>query len=153
MMAARESAFRPLAPPKNLTVKLVDLLAAEITSGKLAPAARLPTEQAMMASFGASRPAIPQAASPLPPQGLVLIHQRQPLGIERRDSEPQAAFRRKVQGQHHAIHGAMAAAAAPAARAAMRAHLESSINRYSRYEAELTGAAKKALGRKPQRAD
>jgi hypothetical protein len=32
----------------------------------------------------------------------------------------------------------------------MRTHLESSIKRYSRYEAEFTGAAKKP-GRKPQR--
>jgi GntR family transcriptional repressor for pyruvate dehydrogenase complex len=78
---------------------------------------------------------------------------RQTLRIEQRDSETQAAYLRKVQGEHQAIHAAIAAADAPAARAAMRAHLESSINRYSRYEAELTGAAKKALGRKPQRAN
>ncbi len=46
------------------------------------------------------------------------------------------AYLRKVQGEHHAIHDAIAA------RAAMRAHLENSIKRYSRYEAELTGMAR-----------
>jgi GntR family transcriptional repressor for pyruvate dehydrogenase complex len=257
-MAPRESAFRPLTPPKNLTVKLVDLLAAEITSGKLAPGARLPTEQEMMASFGVSRTVIREAVSALRSEGLVLTRQgvgafvatdvqgrpfridpdglkslheilrimelrmsveifaaglaaerrsasqlqriagalgkiddaiargeaaiaadfdfhraiakatgnpyfqnfldylghyiipRQTLRIERRDSETQAAYLRKVQGEHHAIHVAIAAGDAPAARAAMRAHLESSINRYSRYEAELTspaGSTKKAAGK------
>src|SRR5882672_6066924 len=75
LMTGRESAFRPLAPPKNLTVKLVDLLAAEITSGKLAPGARLPTEQEMMASFGVSRTVIREAVSALRSEGLVLTRQ------------------------------------------------------------------------------
>src|SRR5260370_7367827 len=74
-MAPRESAFRRLAPPKNLTVKLVDLLAAEITSGKLAPGARLPTEQEMMASFGVSRTVIREAVSALRSEGLGLTPQ------------------------------------------------------------------------------
>src|SRR5947199_9411480 len=74
-MTSRETAFRPLAPPKNLTVKLVDLLAAEITSGKLAPGARLPTEQEMMASFGVSRTVIREAVSALPSEGLLLTRQ------------------------------------------------------------------------------
>jgi len=75
LMTGRESAFRPLAPPKNLTVKLVDLLAAEITSGKLAPGARLPTELEMMASFGVSRTVIREAVSALRSEGLVLTRQ------------------------------------------------------------------------------
>jgi len=260
-MARRQTAFRPLAPPKNLTVKLVDLLAAEITSGKLLPGARLPTELEMMASFGVSRTVIREAVSALRAEGLVLTRQgvgafvatdvqgrpfridpeglkslhdilrimelrmsveifaaglaaerrsasqlqriavalgkidaaiargetaiaadfdfhraiakatgnpyfqnfldylghyiipRQTLRIEQRDSETQAAYLRKVQGEHHAIHAAIAAGGAPAARSAMRAHLENSINRYSRYEAEFAGAAKKPPGRKTARAN
>jgi GntR family transcriptional repressor for pyruvate dehydrogenase complex len=264
MMTGRESAFRPLAPPKNLTVKLVDLLAAEITSGKLAPGARLPTEQAMMASFGVSRTVIREAVSALRSEGLVLTRQgvgafvatdvqrrpfridpdglkslreilrimelrmsveifaaglaaerrsagqlqriaaalgridaaiargeaavaadfdfhraiakatgnpyfanfleylghyiipRQTLRIEQRDSETQAAYLRKVQGEHHAIHAAIAAGDAAASRAAMRAHLDNSLARYSRLEAELAGAAGgtkvRAATRKPRRA-
>src|SRR5471032_898883 len=74
-MAARELAFRPLAAPKNLTVKLVDLLAAEITSGKLAPGARLLTEQEMMATFGVSRTVVREAVSALRSEGLVLTRQ------------------------------------------------------------------------------
>src|ERR1700738_4759721 len=70
-MISRESAFRPLAPPKNLTVKLVDLLSAEITSGKLVPGARLPTEQEMMGSFGVSRAVIREAGSARRSEGLV----------------------------------------------------------------------------------
>ncbi len=249
-MTSREWAFRPLVPPKNLTVKLVDLLAAEITSGKLAPGARLPTEQEMMASFGVSRTVIREAVSALRSEGLVLTRQgvgafvaadvqgrpfridpdglkslheilrimelrmsveifaaglaaerrtpsqlqrivaalgkidaaiargeaaveadfdfhraiakatgnpyfqnfldylghyiipRQTLRIGQRDSETQAAYLRKVQGEHHAIHDAVAKRDAGAAHAAMRAHLENSIKRYSRYEAELTGMAR-----------
>src|SRR5258708_18098416 len=258
-MAPRESAFRPLAPPKNLTVKPVDLLAAEITSGKLPPGARRPPEREMMASFGVSRTVIREAVSARRSEGLVLTRQgvgafvaadvqgrpfridpdglkslheilrimelrmsveifaaglaaerrtpsqlqrivsalgkidaaiargeaaveadfafhraiakatgnpyfqnfldylghyiipRQTLRIEQRHSETQPAYLRKGQGQHHAIHDAIAARDATSARAAMRAHLESSIKRYSRYEAELGGAAKKAT-RKAQRA-
>jgi GntR family transcriptional regulator, transcriptional repressor for pyruvate dehydrogenase complex len=258
-MTARNMAFRPLVPPKNLTVKLVDLLAAEITSGKLAPGARLPTEQEMMASFGVSRTVIREAVSALRSEGLVLTRQgvgafvaadvkgrpfridpdglkslheilrimelrmsveifaaglaaerrsvgqlqriavalgkidaaiargetaisadfdfhraiakatgnpyfqnfldylghyiipRQTLRIEQRDSGTQAAYLRKVQGEHHAIHDAIAGGDAPAARAAMRAHLESSIERYSRFEAELSSLtrAKSKAPRKP----
>src|SRR5260221_11548373 len=84
------------------------------------------------------------------------ISPRPPLRIEQRDSETQAAYLRKVQGEHHVIHDAIAKRDAGAARAAMRVHLESSIKRYSRYEAELAGLAgsakSKAAGRKPQRA-
>jgi GntR family transcriptional repressor for pyruvate dehydrogenase complex len=256
MMANRESAFRPLAPPKNLTVKLVDLLAAEITSGKLVPGARLPTEQEMMTSFGVSRTVIREAVSALRSEGLVLTRQgvgafvatdvqrrpfridpdglkslreilrimelrmsveifaaglaaerrspgqlqrittalgridaaiargeaavaadfdfhraiakatgnpyfqnfldylghyiipRQTLRIEQRDSGTQAAYLRKVQSEHHAIHDAIAAGDAAASRAAMRAHLDNSLERYGRLEA---GLANLTAARRPRR--
>jgi GntR family transcriptional regulator, transcriptional repressor for pyruvate dehydrogenase complex len=76
---------------------------------------------------------------------------RQTLRIEQRDSGTQAAYLRKVQGEHHAIHDAIAGGDAPAARAAMRAHLDNSIERYSRFEAELSSLtrAKSKAPRKP----
>jgi DNA-binding FadR family transcriptional regulator len=255
VMAAKATAFRPLGPPKNLTVKLVDLLSAEITSGKLPPGARLPTEQAMMASFGVSRTVIREAVSALRSEGLVTTRQgvgafvssdiqgrpfridpeglkslqeilrimelrmaveifaaglaaerrsagqlrriataleridaaigrgetavaadfdfhrsiakatgnayfekfldylghyiipRQTLRLKRREVEDEAAYLRKVQGEHHVIHQAIAASDPRAARLAMRAHLANSIERYRSLEAELVGAVRKGKKR------
>jgi DNA-binding FadR family transcriptional regulator len=72
---ARASSFRRLTPPKNLTAELVELLSKEITSGKLAPGARLLTEQEMMATFGVSRTVVREAVSALRSEGLVLTRQ------------------------------------------------------------------------------
>lgn len=72
---ARASGFRRLTPPKNLTAELVELLSKEITSGKLATGARLPTEQEMMATFGVSRTVVREAVSALRSEGLVLTRQ------------------------------------------------------------------------------
>jgi GntR family transcriptional repressor for pyruvate dehydrogenase complex len=72
---ARSPAFRRLSPPKNLTAELVELLTKEITSGKLAPGARLLTEQEMMATFGVSRTVVREAVSALRSEGLVLTRQ------------------------------------------------------------------------------
>jgi GntR family transcriptional repressor for pyruvate dehydrogenase complex len=72
---ARSAAFRRLSPPKNLTAELVELLSKEITSGKLAPGARLLTEQEMMATFGVSRTVVREAVSALRSEGLVLTRQ------------------------------------------------------------------------------
>ncbi len=72
---ARSTAFRRLSPPKNLTAELVELLTKEITSGALAPGARLMTEQAMMTTFGVSRTVVREAVSALRSEGLVLTRQ------------------------------------------------------------------------------
>jgi DNA-binding FadR family transcriptional regulator len=72
---ARSAAFRRLSPPKNLTAELVGLLSKEITSGKLAPGARLLTEQEMMATFGVSRTVVREAVSALRSEGLVMTRQ------------------------------------------------------------------------------
>src|SRR5689334_2626915 len=90
-MSARDTAFRPLAPTKNLTVKLVDVPSAEITGGKLPPGARLPTEQEMMASFGVSRTVIREAVSALRSEGLVTT--RQGVGAFVASELPQRPFR------------------------------------------------------------
>lgn len=72
---ARAAGFRRLTPPKNLTAELVELLSKEITGGKLAPGARLLTEQEMMATFGVSRTVVREAVSALRSEGLVLTRQ------------------------------------------------------------------------------
>lgn len=76
---ATVGAFRPLAPPRNLTSELTARLMEEITSGKLAPSARLPTEQEMIATFGVSRTVVREAISALRAEGLV--ESRQGAGI------------------------------------------------------------------------
>jgi DNA-binding FadR family transcriptional regulator len=72
---ARAPAFRRLSPPKNLTAELVEVLSREITAGKLAPGARLLTEQEMMATFGVSRTVVREAVAALRSDGLVLTRQ------------------------------------------------------------------------------
>jgi GntR family transcriptional repressor for pyruvate dehydrogenase complex len=65
----------PLGPPKNRTAEVVDRLAAEIGSGRLAPGARLPTEQEMVAALGVSRTVVREAVAALRAQGLVTTRQ------------------------------------------------------------------------------
>ena len=65
----------PLGPPKNRTAEVVDRLAAQIGSGRLAPGARLPTEQEMMAALGVSRTVVREAVAALRAQGLVTTRQ------------------------------------------------------------------------------
>jgi GntR family transcriptional regulator, transcriptional repressor for pyruvate dehydrogenase complex len=65
----------PLGPPKNRTAEVLDRLAAEIGSGRLAPGARLPTEQEMMTALGVSRTVVREAVAALRAQGLVTTRQ------------------------------------------------------------------------------
>lgn len=69
------AALAPLVPPKNLTRALVERLAEDIHSGKLAPGARLPTEQALMAATGVSRTVVREAVAELRAEGLVVTRQ------------------------------------------------------------------------------
>jgi len=73
------SAFRRLGPPRNLTSELTARLAEEITSGKLAPSMRLPTEQEMVATFAVSRTVVREAIAALRAEGLV--ESRQGAGV------------------------------------------------------------------------
>jgi GntR family transcriptional repressor for pyruvate dehydrogenase complex len=67
--------LRPLEPPKNRTAEVVDRLAHEIGSGRIAPGGRLPTEQAMMTALGVSRTVVREAVAALRAQGLVTTRQ------------------------------------------------------------------------------
>jgi GntR family transcriptional regulator, transcriptional repressor for pyruvate dehydrogenase complex len=71
----RLAPFRPLTAPRRLTHELVERLTAEITSGKLAPGARLPTEQEMIAATGVSRTVVREAVAALRAEGLVVTRQ------------------------------------------------------------------------------
>lgn len=65
----------PLAAPRSLTHQLVTQLGADITSGRLAPGSRLPTEQEMIAAAGVSRTVVREAVAALRAEGLVITRQ------------------------------------------------------------------------------
>jgi GntR family transcriptional repressor for pyruvate dehydrogenase complex len=60
---------------RGLTHELASRLAADITGGKLAPGARLPTEQEMIAATGVSRTVVREAVAALRAEGLVVTRQ------------------------------------------------------------------------------
>jgi DNA-binding FadR family transcriptional regulator len=67
--------LKPLVAPRRLTAELVARLTADITSGKLAPGSRLPTEQEMIAATGVSRTVIREAVAALRADRLVVTRQ------------------------------------------------------------------------------
>jgi GntR family transcriptional regulator, transcriptional repressor for pyruvate dehydrogenase complex len=67
--------LRPLRPHRNRTSAVVDRIASEIRDGRLAPGARLPTEQEMMAAMGVSRTVVREAVAALRAEGLVTTRQ------------------------------------------------------------------------------
>ncbi len=71
----RPSGFQPLSAPRSLTQQLFTRLASDITSGKLLPGSRLPTEQEMIAATGVSRTVVREAVAHLRAEGLVLTRQ------------------------------------------------------------------------------
>ncbi|HEY2526782.1 MAG TPA: FadR/GntR family transcriptional regulator [Xanthobacteraceae bacterium] len=67
--------FRRLGPAKNRTGEVVERLTAEIGSGRIAPGARLPTEQELTAALGVSRTVVREAVAALRAEGLVETRQ------------------------------------------------------------------------------
>jgi len=67
--------LQPLDAPRRLTAEVVARLTADITSGKLAPGQRLPTEQEMIAATGVSRTVIREAVAALRADRLVVTRQ------------------------------------------------------------------------------
>src|SRR5262244_4542019 len=67
--------LQPLDAPRRLTAELVTRLTADITSGKLPPGSRLPTEQEMIAATGVSRTVIREAVAALRADRLVVTRQ------------------------------------------------------------------------------
>src|SRR6058998_473734 len=69
------SGIRPLSAPRSLTGELVARLADDITSGRIPPGARLPTEQELIAATGVSRTVVREAVAALRAEGLVVTRQ------------------------------------------------------------------------------
>jgi DNA-binding FadR family transcriptional regulator len=68
-------AYERISPPRSLTHEVVERVRADITSGKLGPGARLPTEQEMISAFGVSRTVVREAVAALRAEGLVATRQ------------------------------------------------------------------------------
>jgi GntR family transcriptional regulator, transcriptional repressor for pyruvate dehydrogenase complex len=75
LSSAGLSTTRPLPAPRSLTGELVARLADDITSGKIAPGSRLPTEQELIAATGVSRTVVREAVAALRAEGLVVTRQ------------------------------------------------------------------------------
>ncbi len=67
--------FEPIPAAANLTGGLVEIMAAQIESGRLAPGQRLPTEQALVAATGVSRTVVREALASLRARGLITTRQ------------------------------------------------------------------------------
>lgn len=67
--------IRPLAAEAKLSRRLFEHLAGEIRSGRLAPGARLPTEQALTHAARVSRTVVREAVAALRAEGLVITRQ------------------------------------------------------------------------------
>jgi len=67
--------IRPLATEHKLSHQLFEQLAGEIRSGRLAPGARLPTEQALTRAARVSRTVVREAVAALRAEGLVVTRQ------------------------------------------------------------------------------
>src|SRR5215470_17264075 len=86
------SVTQPLPAPRSLSHELVARLTSDITSGKIPPGSRLPTEQELIAATGVSRTVVREAVAALRAEGLVVTRQgvgafvpenaRRPLRIE-----------------------------------------------------------------------
>ena len=69
------SVIRPLPAPRSLSGELVARLTDDITSGKIPPGSRLPTEQELIAATGVSRTVVREAVAALRADGLVITRQ------------------------------------------------------------------------------
>jgi GntR family transcriptional repressor for pyruvate dehydrogenase complex len=85
------SSLSPIAPSRSLVEEIGQRIAADIATGRLAPGARLPTEQAMMEAMGVSRTVIREAVAALRAEGLVAT--RQGIGSFVAEQPTQALFR------------------------------------------------------------
>jgi GntR family transcriptional regulator, transcriptional repressor for pyruvate dehydrogenase complex len=74
-LSRKFEAFRPIEAPRGLAFELVQRMTTDITSGKLAPGTRLPTEQEMIAATGVSRTVVREAVAALRAEGLVVTRQ------------------------------------------------------------------------------
>lgn len=74
-LADKLALMRPLRPQRNLTEEVVARISEEISKGRLAPGARLPTEQELMKAMGVSRTVVREAVAALRAEGMVTTRQ------------------------------------------------------------------------------
>jgi GntR family transcriptional regulator, transcriptional repressor for pyruvate dehydrogenase complex len=67
--------LRPVAPAPRLTREIAERIADEIATARLAPGAKLPTEQEMVSAMGVSRTVVREAVAALRARGLVVTRQ------------------------------------------------------------------------------
>jgi GntR family transcriptional repressor for pyruvate dehydrogenase complex len=67
--------LRPVTSPPRLTREIAERIADEITTARLPPGAKLPTEQEMVAAMGVSRTVVREAVAALRARGLVVTRQ------------------------------------------------------------------------------
>src|SRR5262249_10698488 len=75
MSRASLSVTQPLFAPRSLASELVARLTDDITSGKIPPGSRLPTEQELIAATGVSRTVVREAVAALRAHGRVIPRQ------------------------------------------------------------------------------
>lgn len=85
-----ELLFARIEQAPNLTGGLIEVLVAQIESGRLAPGQRLPTEQAIVAATGVSRTVVREALASLRARGLITT--RQGLGAFVADRTTRRSF-------------------------------------------------------------
>lgn len=71
----KHALLAPLRPARNLTSEVIDRISGEISSGRLQPGARLPTEAEMMNAMGVSRTVVREAVAALKASGMVITRQ------------------------------------------------------------------------------
>ncbi len=67
--------LRRVAPARNLTEEVVERITNEISSGRMMPGSKLPTEQEMMVAMHVSRTVVREAVAGLRARGLVITRQ------------------------------------------------------------------------------
>ena len=71
----KEPLLKPLRSTRSRADEVVERISEEIETGRLAPGAKLPTEQAMAAAMGVSRTVVREAVAALRAEGLVMTRQ------------------------------------------------------------------------------
>lgn len=135
--------LQPLDAPRGLTAELVARLTADITSGKLPPGSRLPTEQEMIAATGVSRTVIREAVAALRADHLVVTrqgvgafvanHVRRPFRVDFDEHSPL----REVLNVMELRTGVEIEAAGLAAERATPAHVKKIIDRFNAIRAAI----------------
>jgi DNA-binding transcriptional regulator YhcF (GntR family) len=146
----RLALLQPLDAPRRLTAELVARLTADITSGKLPPGSRLPTEQEMIAATGVSRTVIREAVAALRADRLVVrqgvgdfvaSHVRRPFRV---DFDERSSLR-EVLNVMELRTGVEIEAAGLAAERTSPAQLKKIVDKFNAIQAAIDGGEMRVL--------